>query len=52
MFLTSGYVHIAYVLVKLGRNVASDFLISAWGLSYGLSKSKRGIKSSLNFERS
>ena len=35
------------------QNVASDFLIFAWGLSYGLSKvEKKGVKSSLNFERS
>ena len=33
------------------RNVASDFLIFAWGLSYGLSKLKNGVKSSLNFKR-
>ena len=32
--------------------VASDFLVFVLGLSYGLSKSKNGVKSSLNFERS
>ena len=29
---------------------ASDFLIFAEGLSYGLSKSKKGVKSSLTFK--
>ena len=28
----------------LGYNIASDFLNFAWGLSYGLSKSKKGGK--------
>ena len=34
------------------KTFASDFLIFALGLSYGLSKSKNGVKSSLNFEKS
>ena len=34
------------------KNVASDVLIFAKGLSYGLSKSKNGVNISLNFERS
>ena len=47
--------------MKLGTLVHHDygykmlpqvFLIFAQGLSYGLSKSKNGVKSSLNFERS
>ena len=34
------------------KTLPQIFLIFAYGLSYGLSKSKKGVKSSLNFERS
>ena len=40
-------------IMFMATKVASDFLIFAWGLSCGLSKSKKnGVKSSPNFERS
>ena len=39
-------------IMFMATNLASDFLIFAYGLSYGLSKSKKRGKSSLNFERS
>ena len=36
----------------MATKFASDFVIFALGLSYGLSKSKNGVNSLLNFERS
>ena len=41
-----------FIMVTATKSCLRFFLIFAWGLSYGLSKSKNGVKLSLNFERS